>query len=203
MNLSNLLGWSYFACWSLSYYPQVYDNWNRKSVRGVSVGFCVLNVYGALAYAIYTSYRYFMRPSESLVQLNDVMFALHSLLLTTISLSQLFVYRSSLPDPRALRLNLFEISYLSGTSLVALLWAALCMRMDALDITHLLTYISYIKLACSIIKWVPQIYLNCKNKSAEGLSIGYTILVLYWIFKFNTVGRFWWNTFYPSDNSRR
>ncbi|MEW5313942.1 MAG: hypothetical protein WDW38_005472 [Sanguina aurantia] len=33
--LSAIIGWTYFACWSLSFYPQVFDNFRRKSVEGL------------------------------------------------------------------------------------------------------------------------------------------------------------------------
>jgi hypothetical protein len=53
--LSQLLGWSYFLCWTVSFYPQVDPrvsrfnfrvilNFRRKSVVGLSVDFVVLNV---------------------------------------------------------------------------------------------------------------------------------------------------------------
>ena len=29
-----VLGWLYVAVWSISYYPQIYLNWSRKSVVG-------------------------------------------------------------------------------------------------------------------------------------------------------------------------
>lgn len=29
----------YFACWSFSFYPQIYENWRRKSVHGLSFDF--------------------------------------------------------------------------------------------------------------------------------------------------------------------
>lgn len=42
--LSEVLGWSYFLAWSLSFWPQVQLNYRRKSVVGLSLDFPVLNV---------------------------------------------------------------------------------------------------------------------------------------------------------------
>lgn len=53
--LSQLLGWSYFLCWTVSFYPQVHFrrgefnvrvilNFRRRSVVGLSVDFVMLNV---------------------------------------------------------------------------------------------------------------------------------------------------------------
>ena len=36
--LTAVLGWTYFASWSLSFYPQVVLNFERKSVVGLSFG---------------------------------------------------------------------------------------------------------------------------------------------------------------------
>jgi hypothetical protein len=54
--VSQFLGWTYFGCWTVSFYPQVLLNsilaftqillnFQRKSVVGLSVDFVVLNVY--------------------------------------------------------------------------------------------------------------------------------------------------------------
>ncbi len=28
--LASVVGWLYFAAWSVSFYPQIYENWKRK-----------------------------------------------------------------------------------------------------------------------------------------------------------------------------
>lgn len=28
--LSDIVGWMYFAAWSVSFYPQIYENWQRQ-----------------------------------------------------------------------------------------------------------------------------------------------------------------------------
>ena len=28
--ISDIVGWIYFIAWSVSFYPQIYDNWRRK-----------------------------------------------------------------------------------------------------------------------------------------------------------------------------
>ena len=44
--VSNILGWAYFLAWSISFYPQVMQNWQRRSVVGLSFDFQLLNVLG-------------------------------------------------------------------------------------------------------------------------------------------------------------
>ena len=35
--VSSTIGWAYFSCWSLSFWPQTLLNWSRKSVEGLSL----------------------------------------------------------------------------------------------------------------------------------------------------------------------
>ncbi|KAL7539397.1 hypothetical protein ACHAXR_010729 [Thalassiosira sp. AJA248-18] len=59
--ISNILGYTYFLSWTLSFYPQIITNWKfpNKARHGVSLDFVVWNVVGFACYAIYTtSFRY-------------------------------------------------------------------------------------------------------------------------------------------------
>lgn len=60
--LSTVIGWVYFAAWSISFYPQVILNWQRKSVVGLSFDFTVLNFVGHTSYAVYNCF-YYWDPS--------------------------------------------------------------------------------------------------------------------------------------------
>jgi len=44
--ISAIIGWSYFAAWSVSFYPQIYLNWRRKSVVGLSFDYNLYNIIG-------------------------------------------------------------------------------------------------------------------------------------------------------------
>ncbi|KAL9184989.1 hypothetical protein ACHAXT_002766 [Thalassiosira profunda] len=59
--ISNILGYTYFLSWTLSFYPQILTNWKHpsKARHGVSLDFVVWNIVGFACYAIYTtSFRY-------------------------------------------------------------------------------------------------------------------------------------------------
>src|SRR3989338_3661272 len=98
----NILGWTYFLAWSLSFYPQVYDNWKRKSVMGLHFDFLNLNFLGYVSYSIYNTTLFFdaQVQAEFLwkfgppipVLPSDVFFALHGLCLTAVTIVQCFVY---------------------------------------------------------------------------------------------------------------
>lgn len=121
--LSACLGYTYFLMWSVSFYPQVWQNYRRRSTHGLSVDFCVLNGLGFLCYAIYNVAFYYWSPwiqhhhqqallrdtdttngannnnnnnSATLipVQFNDVAFAIHALLLSSVTLLQIGYYNN-------------------------------------------------------------------------------------------------------------
>ena len=99
--LSNVVGYTYFLAWSASFYPQIFLNYRRRTTRGLSVDFCVLNVLGYICYTIYTTNFYWNENvirdyrdrisggvnSEITVQGNDVAFAIHAVLMASITLS--------------------------------------------------------------------------------------------------------------------
>lgn len=48
-----IVGWIYFAAWSVSFYPQIYENFRRKSVIGLNFDFLALNLLGHSCYTVY------------------------------------------------------------------------------------------------------------------------------------------------------
>ncbi|KAL7428173.1 hypothetical protein ACHAXM_001311 [Skeletonema potamos] len=55
--LSNILGYTYFLSWTLSFYPQIITNWKHpdKAVKGLSLDFILWNIIGFALYVIYTT----------------------------------------------------------------------------------------------------------------------------------------------------
>lgn len=99
---SALLGWTYFALWSLSFYPQVILNARRKSVVGLSLDFQLLNILGYTCYSVYNVELHFNAQTRAAyadafgeavsVGLPDVFFALHGGAMTLITIVQCCVY---------------------------------------------------------------------------------------------------------------
>ena len=52
---SRCVGWMYFFCWSVSFWPQIFSNWRARSTVGLSVDFLILNWIGFLCYAIFNT----------------------------------------------------------------------------------------------------------------------------------------------------
>ncbi|KAG4927151.1 hypothetical protein JHK85_053637 [Glycine max] len=86
-----VLGWVAFACWSISFYPQVILNFRRKSVVGLNFDFVMLNLTKHSSYLIYNASLYFSSAMIP-VAANDVAFSAHAVLLTAISLFQIAIY---------------------------------------------------------------------------------------------------------------
>lgn len=53
ISISSVIGWLYFVAWSISFYPQVYTNFRRKSVVGLNFDYLSLNIVGFTMYTIF------------------------------------------------------------------------------------------------------------------------------------------------------
>ncbi|CAG8450083.1 510_t:CDS:2 [Funneliformis mosseae] len=147
------------------------------AVQGLSIDFLWYNVYGFACYSIYNlaffaseevrdEYRFRNGGKSNLVQINDVVFALHALTLSIITLIQTFIYKSdSYQRISPVALSLITMSFLGIFSLLIGVLFGLNQWID------LLYYMSYIKLCLSFVKYVPQAYLNFRRKSTLGWSI--------------------------------
>lgn len=181
--LSVTLGWSYCIAWSVSFYPQLLSNFRRKSVTGLSTDFVVASFYGFLCYSISNLCFYFI-PSvkeeyqrrhggnDMLVALNDVVFAVHATILTFVFCIQVYAYRKPNEGPSTGGLILAGLlTALIGTGAGMAYWRAVPM----LDYLYLL---SYIKLILTLIKYLPQAWMNWVRRSTMGWSISNVLLDL-------------------------
>lgn len=51
--LIQVVGWIYFAAWSISFYPQIILNFRRRSVVGLNFDFLALNILGHSCYSVF------------------------------------------------------------------------------------------------------------------------------------------------------
>nr|KAJ3421062.1 hypothetical protein HK105_004610 [Polyrhizophydium stewartii] len=190
---ANRLAQTYFVAWSLSFYPQAILNWQRKSVRGLSLDFVYLNVLGFLCYTFYNAY-FYASPlarkqyrerwgSDNVVQLNDLGFAVHALCISLVTLIQTIIYADPPATPadsawiglRRPQLSGWASAYI-GASLfgAALLFAE--MYLGPLQLIDLLYFLSLVKMGVTLIKYAPQAVLNARLRSTVGWSIGNVLL---------------------------
>ncbi len=62
--LSDIVGWVYFVAWSVSFYPQIYENWKRKSVIGLNFDFVGLNIVGFALYGLFNAGLFWIKPIQ-------------------------------------------------------------------------------------------------------------------------------------------
>lgn len=100
---SIVFGWIYFVAWSVSFYPQIWTNYRRKSVEGLNFDFLTLNIVGFTLYSMFNCGLYFVQELQeeyvnryphgvNPVMLNDVVFSLHAMFATCITIAQCFMY---------------------------------------------------------------------------------------------------------------
>ncbi|KAJ2787354.1 hypothetical protein GGI15_000779 [Coemansia interrupta] len=176
-SLSTFIGWTYFVAWSVSFYPQIILNYRRKSVEGLSIDFLVYNVYGFACYAVFNTSFYFSQTISdeyarrhnghaNLVRFNDLFFSYHALFLSLVTLAQSFVYKRSRSQSASSVARIFFFATALGLLFVSSVSSA-----------YTLVYcLSFVKLACSLVKYVPQVWLNYRRQSTSGWSIHNIIL---------------------------
>uniref|UniRef100_A0A3Q4B1V0 Uncharacterized protein n=1 Tax=Mola mola TaxID=94237 RepID=A0A3Q4B1V0_MOLML len=180
-SISRVIGWIYFLLWSVSFYPQVWENWKRKSVVGLNFDFLALNLTGFIAYSVFNIAMFWVpfvkeeflkRNPNGInpVNANDVFFSLHAVLLCLVYVIQAAVYERDGQKVSWMALSLLLIGW---TFALVSLFLAVAKQIPWLDYLY---YVSYIKLAVTLIKYVPQAYMNYRRQSTEGWSIGNVLL---------------------------
>lgn len=195
--LSALFGVTYFAAWSVSFYPQSMLNFKRRSTSGTTVDFPLINTLGFLAYfvsnvALYYSpliraqYAARYKGLTPTVHLNDIAFAAHGFVLCVVTTSQYFFPRawgftpSVGNKPSRFILGIF-FGCIIGVVVVILVVLASPQRDSTQQAGRAWVWldaiyaISYVKLIITVIKYTPQILVNYRNRSTRGWSI-WTIL---------------------------
>ncbi|KAG0293917.1 hypothetical protein BGZ98_001975 [Dissophora globulifera] len=180
------MGWTYFAAWSVSFYPQAIHNWRRKSVQGLSLDFVHLNVLGFLCYSIFNlaflfssevqeEYKRRNDGQENLVRANDVFFAVNAVIFSTITMVQTWGYKR---DPSQ-GVSLFAKAFIGLAIVLSTSFlGAIALGATDKEWIDLLYFLSYIKLAITFIKYCPQVYINYAAKSTAGWSVHAILLDL-------------------------
>jgi cystinosin len=184
--LSSTIGWTYFGAWSVSFYPQLYLNWSRKSVVGLSLDFELYNLVGFGCYSVFNcafaydpgvqeAYRAANDGKDNLVQANDVFFALHAFAITALTVVQCAIYdRGGQVLSRLAKISMTGVIVLS-----AIYFFVVRGVNDGSGVWSTLTWLywlSYVKLMISVVKYMPQVAMNYRRKSTSGWNI-YNVLL--------------------------
>uniref|UniRef100_A0A0D3CIV9 Cystinosin homolog n=1 Tax=Brassica oleracea var. oleracea TaxID=109376 RepID=A0A0D3CIV9_BRAOL len=160
----------FFCChcvpsWSISFYPQLILNFRRKSVVGLNFDFVLLNLTKHSSYMIYNACLYFSPiiqkqyfdtygDQEVMIHVaaNDVAFSIHAVVLTALTLFQIFIYERG---PQ--KVSRF------ATGLVVLVWgfAAICffIALPSHSWLWLITIFNSIQVSMTCVKYIPQSHL--------------------------------------------
>ncbi|KAF8028933.1 hypothetical protein BT93_E1568 [Corymbia citriodora subsp. variegata] len=179
--LYQILGWTAFVSWSVSFYPQVILNFRRKSVVGLNFDFVVLNLTKHSSYLIYNATLYFSAAVQRQyyekygfgqmipVAANDVAFSIHAVLLTAVTLVQIAIYDRG--NQKVSKISLVIVS-------VVWLIAAVCffIALPKHSWLWLISIFNEIQVFMTVIKYIPQAFMNFGRKSTDGFSIGNILL---------------------------
>ena len=157
--ISAALGGLYFVAWSVSFWPQVLLNRQRKTTVGLSPDFAILNAFAFAAYSAYTVSLYaspqirhqYKRHHDHApeVRFADVLFCVHALLLSSVTVGQIAYYDgfAKQAPSRPARYGLAALAlYVAGTAIVG---------HEALQILYAL---SYCRNQCRIDGVWPNLY---------------------------------------------
>ncbi|ORX53222.1 hypothetical protein DM01DRAFT_257211 [Hesseltinella vesiculosa] len=179
---SDVLGWTYAISLGFFLYPQILWNWQRRSVRGLSIDFLTYSFVGFLCYSVFTLTFYLnneiqeeykrRHASENLVRFNDVIFALHGAVASLVLIIQTQVYRGSAQHLSTMAAFVTWLSILGGILVAA------SVHYGNGEWIHLIYYLSAVKLAFDTIQYLPQAWLNYKRKSTRALSCSLITLTL-------------------------
>ncbi|CAJ0585759.1 unnamed protein product, partial [Mesorhabditis spiculigera] len=176
-----VVGWAYFFAWSISFYPQIILNYQRKSVVGLNFDFLFLNIVGFAAYTIYNVMNYWdqavqdeyarLHPKSPMpVLLNDVIFSVHALIACLVTALQAFMY-----ERQNQRVHPGFIAY-GGALVTAGVFALILSLFHKITYLQFVTSLSYLKMAVTCSKYFPQAVYNYQRKSTVGWSIGNVLL---------------------------
>ena len=125
-----ICGWLYFSAWSLSFYPQIILNIQRKTTQGLTPDFPALNVLGFSCYTVSTAVflyspvvrrqyadRHPVSP-EPTVRFNDLAFGVHALIMCVIVYSQFWPRLWGWKKLHGVRRNVNKVS-------LGLIWGSL------------------------------------------------------------------------------
>ncbi|KAK7128087.1 hypothetical protein R3I93_020627 [Phoxinus phoxinus] len=179
--INQIIGWIYFLAWSVSFYPQAFENWKRRSVVGLNFDFLALNLTGFIAYSVfnvglfwvsYIQEEFLKKDPNGVIPVdaNDVFFSLHAVVLTLVYICQCAIYERGGQKVSKVAIGLLVIGW---TFAFVSLFVAVAQKISWLDYLY---YFSYIKLGVTLVKYIPQAYMNYRRQSTKGWSIGNVLL---------------------------
>ncbi|KAF3004536.1 hypothetical protein E8E14_000334 [Neopestalotiopsis sp. 37M] len=184
--LSAIIGWTYMILWTASFYPQVILNIRRKTTEGFSINFSILNILGMTSYAVHNCvlsysptvrHQYAQRNPHNpipTVQLNDVVYAIHGAVIVFVIYTQFYPRIWRFTPSKAQRASPIYLC-IFWLCITAIAFGAMAVvvypnsqKWMWLDVIYLL---GSVKAFSTLVKYLPQAWLNYRRKSTQGLSM--------------------------------
>jgi cystinosin len=157
----------------------VFLNYSRKTTVGMVsdklvydvIGFSCLSVYSVAFFyvgSVRAEYRDHNNGNNPKVAVNDVFFALHALLFAFVQIGQMCYYDGKKQYPSLLCLRSSAV-----VSFIIVLYLVLVLTIDSSVFIFLywLDFISFVKIGVTLVKYMPQAFLNRERKCTTGWSI--------------------------------
>lgn len=144
------------------------------------IGYIALSIYSIAMYydeGVRDTYRDKHNGNSPAVQINDVFFAVHALFLTAVPLGQMAWYDGYKQYPSTLCIvnSGVTVSLIIGYLLVVIIMGHSSRLFNFFYWIYLL---GFVKLAVTVLKYIPQLVLNFQRQSTEGWNITQIILDL-------------------------
>ncbi|GBF88420.1 hypothetical protein Rsub_01132 [Raphidocelis subcapitata] len=188
--LSAALGWSYFACWTASFWPQIIENHRTRDVSGLSPDYLLYSLLGFVCYSAYTAALYFsddVRASYAAihggaapdVSVADFAFAAHAVAATLAVSAQYAWMRVPGQDrgvsPIAAAVGVAVAAACAGSAGHI---SATCDAADCAAWLPMLVLLGGTKVLMTCIKYTPQVLHNHARRSTEGWNLTNVLLDL-------------------------
>ncbi|KAG9389840.1 cystinosin [Carpediemonas membranifera] len=183
--VSFVVGWISFFLWSFSFYPQVILNFRRRDAKGLNLQFVLINLIGFSCYSVYNVSLFFIPPVQDAylsshpsihsrgdipVHLSDVIFSVHAAIITAVTLLQMVIFPTG-----SQKVDWYSISFIAISVLLIVSPTALAI-FRVIHPFYIIACLGYVKTVSSLVKYIPQAFMNWRRKSTVGWSIGNILL---------------------------
>lgn len=176
--LSKFIGWVYVIIWAGSFYPQFYETISNKSVEGLSFDFQLTNLYGYVCYSVYNIWCRIDPKMGAYPTIQDIVFSVHGVLATLFNLLLIKIfYNKNDKNQKFAGWAILCLACLTWGFIIIIIIEQILNMYDPTDNTNKIfpfnsiIYLGWSKACISLIKYIPQVVLNCKRKSTYGWSI--------------------------------
>ncbi|CAI2377540.1 unnamed protein product [Moneuplotes crassus] len=166
--LSDIVGWTYFITWSMSFYPIAWTNFRTKKAVGLSIDYAFVNIYSNILNGVY-NYTGFIFPDigTNHVPVQDLVYSTHAIMLCTVYYVQAKIYPNGNQKMSIITFFIIGVTFL----LVIILFILELNHIGTSKYWNTAMLCGYLKDVITVCKYTPQVYRNWKRKCTKGWNI--------------------------------